>query len=204
VKVAPTKSALLRLRETLAGAQEAKEILEQRREILLAELMRHLHRRREYQRKVIEALEKSTNAAVKVRMVLGNMGMESLLLAPPKAPSLTVWHESLMGTPVPRVQLHAPEEEVIRPLSEGSGFLEDADRELRKLLEMLAPWLEAEGASWSLASEVARTQRKVAALEKTVIPDLTLTVRRIVDALDELEREDYFRRKRLKAARGRG
>jgi V/A-type H+-transporting ATPase subunit D len=83
-------------------------------------------------------------------------------------------------------------------------LLERADGELRELLEVLAPWLEAEGASWSLAAEVARTQRKVAALDKTVIPDLTVTVRRIVDALDELEREDYFRRKRLKAARGRG
>jgi V/A-type H+-transporting ATPase subunit D len=204
VKVAPTKSTLLRLRETLSGAEEAKELLEQRREILVAELMRHLHRRREYRRKVSEALAKSTKAAVRVRMVLGDTGLRSLLLAPPKPPSLTIWHESLMGAPVPRVQLHAAEEELIRPLLEAGGLLEDADGELRNLAEVIAPWLEAEGATWSLAAEVARTQRKVAALEKTVIPDLTSTVRRIVEALDELEREDYFRRKRLKAARGRG
>ncbi len=202
MRVPLTKSTLLRFRETLAGAEQARDLLEQRREILLAELLRHVHRRREYRRKLREAINKAVSATTRVRMVLGATGLQSLMLAPVKSPTVRIWHESVMGARVPRVEPYLPEPELARPLMEGGGWLEEADAEFRTVLEILAPWLEAEGASWSLAIEVARTQRKVAALEKMVIPEVQRTVRQVEDALDEAEREDYFRRKRLKAARG--
>jgi hypothetical protein len=52
---------------------------------------------------------------------------------------------------------------------------------------------------WRLARELRKTQRRVNALQHIFIPDYEETVDFIESALEEREREETFRLKRLKA-----
>jgi len=54
-----------------------------------------------------------------------------------------------------------------------------------------------------LADEIGRTTRRVNALERVVLPRLEGQARRIASTLDEREREDGFRRRRLAARKRR-
>lgn len=58
---------------------------------------------------------------------------------------------------------------------------------------------EAEGSMERLAVEIEKTKRRVNALEHIFIPRLKNTERYITMQLQEREREDFFRRKRIKA-----
>jgi len=55
--------------------------------------------------------------------------------------------------------------------------------------------------AWRLAKEVKKTQRRVNALEKMVIPDTAETVSYISSTLEEREREIFFIQKMLKSRR---
>jgi V/A-type H+-transporting ATPase subunit D len=54
---------------------------------------------------------------------------------------------------------------------------------------------------WRLAKEVKKTQRRVNALEKMVIPDTEDTKRYVESVLEERERESFFVQKMLKTRR---
>jgi V/A-type H+/Na+-transporting ATPase subunit D len=63
---------------------------------------------------------------------------------------------------------------------------------------------ELEGSLVRLADQIAVTRRRVNALANILIPSLYNTAAYIEDYLEEMEREDIFRRKRAKMSRSGG
>jgi V/A-type H+-transporting ATPase subunit D len=114
-----------------------------------------------------------------------------------------------MGVAVPLVQPQ-PEEKgaagavlVATPGESGAAAAQVAER-LRRLAEPLAELGALESCCLRLAAELARTRRKLNALEVVHIPSHRETIRFIADRLEEREREALFQLKRVKALeRGR-
>ena len=73
----------------------------------------------------------------------------------------------------------------------------------RALLELVAAMAGLRAIVWRLAKEVRKTQRRVNALEKMVIPESKAISSYIEASLEEREREAVFSTKRLKARKER-
>jgi V/A-type H+-transporting ATPase subunit D len=58
---------------------------------------------------------------------------------------------------------------------------------------------ELEAAAYALARELERTKRRVNALEYVVLPGLREMIKFIQNRLDEIERENFARLKRIKS-----
>jgi len=201
LEVPPTKSTLLALKRNLEFAQEGFDLLEQKRQILVYELMSRLEAARRAQQAVDEALAPAFRALREAALRSGTeaMGREALAVAAQHRIEVTT--RSVMGLSLPmvRVEHEAPKPEF--SVAGGTALSDEVMRRFTEALEAVARLAEVENAVLRLASEVRKTQRRVNALEKIFIPDHKETIAYIEGVLEEREREEFVIMKRAKSQR---
>ena len=107
---------------------------------------------------------------------------------------------SIMGVTVPVVEFLG--ESGVKPdygFANTSAELDKAFRQFYAILDLVAELAQAEGISFQIANDVRNTQRRVNALNHVLIPMYRGTVKRIELALEEKEREEFVRAKRIKS-----
>jgi V/A-type H+/Na+-transporting ATPase subunit D len=200
--VAPTKSNLLRLKEHFAFVRAGHELLDQKREVLLEELV-DVHREAAQLRREVERTVAAVYEALRQALLAGGRPeLEAEALCPAGEVELRVRERSIMGVVVPLIDLAvgaAPEP------AAAPGWAPPATATVRlgvrRLLAQLARLGETEVSCLRLAVELQKTQRKVNALEHVFIPEYRDTIRFIEATLEEREREALFHLKRLKGGR---
>ena len=189
--VAPTKSNLLALKRQLAFAEEGYELLEQKRQILVFELMRRLERTRQLEAQVQRDLEMAFSALREAELDAGSEAIDRAALGVTRGHELRVTGQPLMGFVVPRVAL-APAQEKRRPGVEGTpASLDLAAERFRALLALVVELAELTAAVSRLAEELRKTQRRCNALSRIFIPSFRATIGYIAGALEERERESF-------------
>lgn len=204
VDVPATKSNLLRLTEHLGFVQAGHELLDQKREVLLGELI-DIYRDAGQLRRQLEGELSSLYAILRDALLAqGRSILEDEALATDDTQELHVRERSVMGVIVPLVELNSTEMPVpaTAPGWAPPGAAQ-ARRRVRQLLPALVRLAEVEVSCRRLAAELQKTQRKVKALENIFIPQYRDTVRFIETSLEEKEREALFHLKRLKSRRER-
>jgi V/A-type H+-transporting ATPase subunit D len=204
LRVSPTKSNLIRLREELAFAREGKALLTQKREVLVAELLR-LHDDAVKAREDLDAmLAAAYRVFAEAAMLEGFPALARKALAAPPGPEVKVQERSIMGVVVPLVERR--EARQWQPTTALAAGPVAADRAARLFLEVVDKLLEVaeiETAIYRLAMETRRTLRRERALENQLIPQYAETVRFIQESLEERERESFYQMKLLKGKRER-
>ena len=198
LNVAPTKSTHLDLTRQLEIAQEGYELLEQKREILVIELMRYVDQAKVAQKEVNEKMAAAFSGLQETQVRAGTLAMSRESAGVRYDHRLQVGEHRLMGLHVPEV--HA-EMDVLKPqFSPGDGpACSDTTMALfLDALQSISKLSNIETAIWRLARELKKTQRRVNALEKIFIPDYTETLAFIQSALEEKERESFFMMKMVK------
>jgi V/A-type H+-transporting ATPase subunit D len=77
--------------------------------------------------------------------------------------------------------------------------LDQATLKMADAIKAIAELSSAEAAVKKLAEAIASTKRRVNSLEYVIIPRMLTTIRYIEMHLEEAEREDFFRLKRIKS-----
>ncbi len=192
LNVAPTKSNLLSLKRQLAFAEEGYDLLEQKRQILIFELMSRLERARAAETKLTEALQRAFAALREARLDIGSDALDRAALAVRLEHQVDLSGQHLMGLNLPQVTLRA---DALTPQFGVGGTSASADLALRRFAEVLplvAELAELENAVLRLASELRKTQRRCNALSKLFIPDYREAIGYITGALEERERESFI------------
>ncbi|MFP4056024.1 MAG: V-type ATP synthase subunit D [Candidatus Brocadiia bacterium] len=189
--VPPTKSTHLALRRDLEFAQEGYDLLEQKRQILVLELMGRLEGARRAQEAVDEAMAQAFEVLREDALRMGTEAMAREAMGIEREHQLSIQSHQIMGLELPSVEA---EHEPPRPefgLASGSALSDEVMRRFTEALDAVARLAEIENAVFRLASEVRRTQRRVNALDKVFIPDYKETIAYIEDVLEERERESF-------------
>lgn len=203
LRVAPTRSNLLRIRESLQFAREGHEILDKKREVLTTELMHVAHDAATVQAQVWDLLAEAYQALEMARLAMGRERLEWTALAVNETVEVEITPHSVMGVVVPSVEAHGEPPEVSYGLGDTSVVLDDAVIRFRRVLEQIPTLAELMTTVLRLASELQKTQRRVNALQHIFIPQYEETVAHIESVLEEREREETFRLKRLKSQAAR-
>lgn len=195
---APTKTNLLKLRNDLMFAQQGYELLDQKRNILIVELLSLVDQTVDYQNRVETALAKAYKALEEAVFDMGKLKVQYLTGAVNMSTEITIRSRRVMGVNLPVVETGFQERPPYNSPMGTSFWIDSALGAFKDALESLGKLSELKISVLRLANEVKRTIRKVNALEKIAVPDLKETVRFIEGRLEESERDMFVLMKMVK------
>ena len=199
--VNPTRMELLGIRKKKKLAEKGHKLLSEKRDALVMQFFDIIKTRNTLRVEVTSVLQKAYQILIEAEMVMGQNKVRQVSYSIPSMGDIPTSEVNIMGVRVP--EIHS---EVIKTLEtppygfiETTGKLDMATDRFRELVNKLLKLAEVEGAIERLAGEIEKTKRRVNALEHIVVPKLKATEKYIEMQLQEREREDFFRRKRIKA-----
>ncbi|MDR0654307.1 MAG: V-type ATP synthase subunit D [Synergistaceae bacterium] len=202
-RMAPTRGNLVKLQKSLRQATSGHDLLEQKRQVLMLELVRHIDSARDLQRDVIKTFGDAYGALQKANISLGIDTVEDIAGSVPITDEIVVRLRSVMGVEIPDIDEVDASVKPSYSYLTSTGAMDDAYLSFRKVLSTLVKLAEVETSVYRLAVQIRRTHRRVNALEKVVIPANRRESAFIEGTLEEGEREDFVRMKIAKANRGK-
>jgi V/A-type H+-transporting ATPase subunit D len=196
---APTKTNLLRLRNDLNFAQQGYELLDQKRNILIIELLALVDQTADYQSRVENALARAYKTLEEAVLDMGKLKVQYLTGAVNISTDIIIRSRRVMGVNLPVVETEFKEHPPYYSPMGTSFWIDSSINFFKEALQLLGRLSELKISVLRLANEVKKTIRKVNALEKIAIPDLRETVRSIENRLEENERDMFVLMKMVKA-----
>ena len=197
----PTRSELLRVKKQIKLAKSGYSLLKKKRDGLILEFFEILKRAKSLRQELVLeykiALEKMNIA----RALEGDLKIKSVAMAIKDIPDVKLAAKNIMGVKVPKIE----SSEVKKAFLErgygtyNSSAIDEAASAYEKVVEKIILAAEVETSMRKLLNEIEKTKRRVNGLEFVVIPNLDRHKGFIQLRLEEMERENTFRMKRIKA-----
>lgn len=198
IKIAATKTNLLRTKRTLALCKEGYQLLDEKRKILLMEISSITSLVEKIQKETWDLFEKVYKTLEKALISMGRTKIEHISAGVDIQFQLEVSEKRTMGTIIPEISLKIDENP---PFFSPLGVKPYADETillLRQAFQKIVLLAEKKNALLRLEQEFLRTTKKVNALEKIHIPYYSELVRNISERLDEESREAFATLKEIK------
>jgi len=201
LNIPATKINLIRIREELKLAQEGYELLEQKRQVLIMEVMRLIDSLRKERAEAERLLKEAYARLLRAEVEAGDAVVRRSGLSASNVLDITIRERSVMGLLVPVVDTTEAEFRPSYSLADTTSAVDEAGRAFHEALRHIAKLGEIESAALLLATELKKTQRRVNALNTFFIPQYKETVKFLQETLEERDRDALFALKRLKKAK---
>jgi len=200
--VKPTRSELIATRRRIKLSISGHKLLKMKRDGLIIEFFELLPKVKDMRSQLVE-LYTVANKKLAVAMVAdGKSALRSAANCVRNPPQVELDENNIMGVVVPKIKVSTIEKSVEE---RGYGLIgtsvrvDESVHAFEKLAEKVLEAAELETTMKKLLDEIESTKRRVNALEFKVIPQLEEVASYITLRLEELERENVFRLKRIKA-----
>lgn len=204
INIAPTKSNLLITKEQLAVSTNGYELLEEKREILVRELMRLVEQVKMLEDEIQQEIDLAYPAFKRMLMIDGADQVERIAHAIHYDFDMIEKVVVVGGMQFETIEVELPKKELFYSALGTYANTDDVIVKFFNLLTLLTQMASIRTIVWRLAEEVKRTQRRVNALDKMIIPQATETIKYIESVLEERERENVFVLKALKKKQNAG
>ena len=197
--VRPTKGYLMDLKRRIGFIERGTEFLKLKRDHLAKELSASLEVLRGRRRLLLQSLQEAYRALTAAYLSLGPTEVRSQATSVKRKLELEVLPRSVMGVRYPYVKI------VSKPQIEAELdiTLSHAAERVLGILEEMIQLAEFEARAERIADELGKTNRKVNALENTIIPSYRRIIKFIEDKLDEESLEELVRVKLIGGALAR-
>lgn len=196
-QVSPTRMNLLQRRGQLRLAQKGVDLLKKKRDALVAEFFALVREALEARKALNQAAGEAYSALLLAQAFDGPGALQAAALGVPPVAGVEAEVENVWGSKVPRLKAALPPDGLLPPLGT-PGYTLEAHRAFLRYAEALLRVANTETRLKRLGEEIKKTTRRVNALEQVVIPGIRGQIRFIQQVLEQREREDTFRLKRIK------
>jgi V/A-type H+-transporting ATPase subunit D len=200
--IKPTRSELLKIKKQIKLAKSGYSLLKKKRDGLILEFFEIMKKAKSLRQELVEEYVKALEKMRIARTLETDIRVRSIAMAIPPLENISLETRNIMGVKVPRVSASEVHKALMK---RGYGVytpasVTEAAAAYEKVVEKVLRAAEVETSMRKLLNEIEKTKRRVNALEFKVIPSLDKTKSFIQLRLEEMERENTFRMKRIKAA----
>jgi V/A-type H+-transporting ATPase subunit D len=200
--VKPTRSELINLKKRVKLSERGYNILKMKRDGLILEFFKVLEEAKGSRDAVGEKYDRAREMIALANTVEGAIGVKAAAMSVCEKPQLTLKKKNIMGVVVPEIEAT----KVRKNLAERgygvlgtSAVIDETASAFEELVDEIIRAAEIETTMKRLLTEIESTKRRVNALEFKVIPELKEASAFIKMRLDEMERDELVRLKKIKA-----
>jgi V/A-type H+/Na+-transporting ATPase subunit D len=201
-QVKPTRMELMKKKAQIKLAEQGRDLLREKMDALIQEFFKILSSVSDSR----DELEQISRAADQALMIAEGVDdpvtLKSASFATRRSIMVGITGKNIMGVPVPVIEKKRVSKSMLERgygiISTSARIDETAER-YEVELDLLIRLAETETAMRRLGSEIQMNRRRVNALEQILIPELKSQAKYIKNAIEEREREDLFRLKKVKS-----
>ncbi|QYZ79613.1 V-type ATP synthase subunit D [Methanofollis formosanus] len=200
--VKPTRSELIDIKRKIKLSERGYNILKMKRDGLILEFFKVLKEAKDTRGEMLRKYQHAQEMIALANTVEGTIGVKAAAFSVKENPEITLKSKNIMGVVVPEIEATKVRKNL---LERGYGVLgsqsviDETAEAYEELVEAIIESAEIETTMKRLLDEIDHTKRRVNALEFKVIPELKEAAAFIKMRLDEMEREELFRLKKIKA-----
>jgi V/A-type H+-transporting ATPase subunit D len=192
---------LIKKRAQIKLAEQGRDLLREKMDALIQEFF-HIMVSVSKSREELEIASTSAQRSLYIaRAVDDPVTLKSASFATKRAVTLDIRGKNIMGVPVPLVERKTVTKSVLErgySLIGTSGRIDEVAEKYEAKLDLIIELAETETSLRRLGDEIQMNRRRVNALEQVLIPELKRQAKYIKIAIEEKEREDLFRLKKVK------
>jgi len=199
--IKPTRSELLKVKKQIKLAKSGHSLLKKKRDGMILEFFEILKKAKTLRRELVEEYKIALERMNIARTIEGDLKVKSIAMAIKEIPDIKLTTKNIMGVKVPKIE----SSEIQKAFMErgyglyNSSAIDEAATAYEKVVEKILLAAEVGTSMRKLLKEIEKTKRRVNALEFVVMPRLEEVQNFIRLRLEEMERENIFRLKRIKA-----
>ena len=199
--VKPTRSEELRLKDRIDLAENGHSILEQKRDGLIHEFMKVVNDAKDVNQELADLYSQARLKLLLTEVYDGEAALRTNSLTVENGSKVEMESQNIMGVEVPEIEsikVSRGIEERNYGLSTSSSRVDATADKFEELLEKIVDAAETQTKIIRLLNEIEKTKRRVNALEHKIIPEMETGLDKVSQLLEEREREETFRMKKIK------
>jgi len=199
--VKPTRSEELRLKDRIDLAENGHSILEQKRDGLIHEFMKVVNDAKDVNQELADLYSQARLKLLLTEVYDGEEALRTNSLTVENGSKVEMESQNIMGVEVPEIEsikVSRGIEERNYGLSTSSSRVDATADKFEELLEKIVDAAETQTKIIRLLNEIEKTKRRVNALEHKIIPEMETGLDKVSQLLEEREREETFRMKKIK------
>lgn len=199
--VAATKIELLKYKRSGKVAAMVQKILDDKRKTLLKEIEKMIDEASKARGGIWDPLQDIYKSVDEAYLALGTGTVDSVAESTP--PVMEVESQVRRVVDVKITALSVTEKEsgsMPYGFADTNSSVDRAAKQIKELLPQICKAAEYENSIFSLAKALEKTQKLLNALENVIIPQYQQRIKFILATLEEREREEFAKLKKVKAA----
>ena len=200
-QVIATKIELIKIRRSMQVSKMVHKILDDKREVLLKKIDEMIDEANKARENIWDPLDDIYKAVFHSYLTLGTSVIQSLASSTPPSISVDVHIKRIVDVKIPSLEISTKNKpsDLTYGFADTNSSLDQATKLIRDILPGICKAAEFENAIFSLAKELEKTQKLINALEYVIIPQYQNALTFIKSTLEEREREEFVRLKKVKA-----
>jgi V/A-type H+-transporting ATPase subunit D len=198
--VAATKIELLKYKRSSQVASMVQKILDDKRKVLLKNIEEMITEANKARGGIWEPLQDVYKSVNDAYLSLGTATVDSVAQSTPAVMEVDTKVKRIVDVTIPTLNVTEKDTKSMPyGFADTNSSIDRAAKQIKALLPKICKAAEYENSIFALAKALEKTQKLLNALENVIIPQYRLRIKFILSTLEEREREEFARLKKVKA-----